>query len=99
MKMKTRFPFAVAVVSLLFAQCTHHDRGAERDSSRYNNPDTGDYPVGHPTSERNQVISPYSPYNIIDVRGYHPGQLVRDPSNNEIFRVPLPRDGTLSGDK
>lgn len=46
------------------------------------------YPVAERTANPNQVISPYAPYNVIDVTGYNPGQLVRDPTNNEIFRIP-----------
>jgi hypothetical protein len=34
------------------------------------------------------VTSPYEPYNIIDIEGFRSGQLARDPSNNQIFRVP-----------
>lgn len=46
----------------------------------------------HPTAERtdnpNRVISPYAPYNVIDVEGFRSGQLAKDPSNGKIFRVP-----------
>ena len=48
----------------------------------------GEYPVARKTANPNEVISPYEPYNIIDVEGFRPGQLARDPSNNKIFRVP-----------
>lgn len=48
----------------------------------------GEYPTARPTSNPNEVTSPYEPYNIIDVEGFRPGQLARDPSNNKIFRVP-----------
>ena len=48
----------------------------------------GEYPTAQRTANPNQVISPYEPYNIIDVEGFRPGQLARDPSNNKIFRVP-----------
>lgn len=46
------------------------------------------YPVAQRTDNPNQVISPFAPFNVIDVTGYNPGQLVRDPTNNEIFRIP-----------
>lgn len=46
------------------------------------------YPVAQRTDNPNQVISPFAPFNVIDVAGYSPGQLVRDPTNNEIFRIP-----------
>jgi len=48
----------------------------------------GEYPTARPTANPNEVTSPYEPYNIIDIEGFRPGQLARDPSNNKIFRVP-----------
>jgi hypothetical protein len=48
----------------------------------------GEYPTAQRTANPNQVISPYEPYNIIDVEGFRSGQLARDPSNQKIFRVP-----------
>ncbi len=48
----------------------------------------GEYPVATPTETPNEVISPFPPYNRIDVEGFRSGQLARDPSNNKIFRVP-----------
>jgi hypothetical protein len=53
-------------------------------------PSTGiaEYPLAKPTSKPNEVISPYEPYHTIDISGFSPGQLARDPSNRKIFRVP-----------
>lgn len=48
----------------------------------------GEYPTAQRTANPNEVISPYEPYNVIDVEGFRSGQLARDPSNNQIFRVP-----------
>jgi hypothetical protein len=48
----------------------------------------GEYPVATPTANPNEVISPYPPYNRIDIEGFSSGQLARDPSNKQIFRVP-----------
>lgn len=48
----------------------------------------GEYPMAKPTSKSNQVVSPYEPYHIIDVTGFGPGHLARDPSNRKIFRIP-----------
>ena len=48
----------------------------------------GEYPTATRTANPNEVISPYEPYNVIDIEGFRPGQLARDPSNNQIFRVP-----------
>ena len=49
---------------------------------------SGDYPKATKTDNPNLVISPYKPHNVIDVRGFSGGQLAKDPSNNQIFRVP-----------
>lgn len=46
------------------------------------------YPDARPTANPNQVISPYAPYNVIDVEGFKSGALAKDPSNGKIFRVP-----------
>lgn len=46
------------------------------------------YPVAEKTSNPNRVISPYAPYNVVDVEGFRSGQLARDPANKKIFRVP-----------
>lgn len=51
-------------------------------------PGTGGYPTAQRTANPNQVLSPYEPYNVIDVEGFKSGQLARDPSNQKIFRVP-----------
>jgi hypothetical protein len=48
----------------------------------------GEYPTAKPTTKPDEVVSPYEPYNIINVEGYKPGELVRDPHNKKIFRVP-----------
>ena len=49
---------------------------------------TGGYPTGTRTDNPDQVLSPYEPFNVIDVAGFASGKLVRDPSNQKIFRVP-----------
>ena len=46
------------------------------------------YPMAERTANPNQVLSPYPPYNVIDVEGFRTGQLAKDPSNGKIFRVP-----------
>lgn len=46
------------------------------------------YPTAERTANPNQVLSPYKPYNVIDVEGFRSGQLAKDPSNGQIFRVP-----------
>lgn len=47
-----------------------------------------DPPVAKRTANPNEVISPFAPYNVIDVEGFKSGQLAKDPSNKKIFRVP-----------
>lgn len=47
-----------------------------------------EYPVAQKTSNPSRVISPYPPYNVVDVEGFRSGQLARDPGNKKIFRVP-----------
>lgn len=47
-----------------------------------------EYPTARSTDNPNEVISPYAPYNVIDVEGFKSGQLAKDPSNKKIFRVP-----------
>ena len=48
----------------------------------------GSYPTAERTGDPNRVLSPYAPYNVIDVEGFRPGQLAKDPSNGKIFRIP-----------
>lgn len=48
----------------------------------------GEYPTAKPTTNSNEVVSPYEPYKVINVEGYKSGELVRDPYNKKIFRVP-----------
>ncbi|MBG7607038.1 MAG: hypothetical protein IZT59_03275 [Verrucomicrobia bacterium] len=79
----------------------YEDRGGNQNSSYDNRDQRGDYqsspprqptrdqyPVAERTDNRDRVISPYSPYNVIDVEGFRSGQLAKDPSNGKIFRIP-----------
>jgi hypothetical protein len=49
-----------------------------------------DIPVARPTGNPNRVISPHPPYNVVDITGFKPGELARDPTieGKKIFRVP-----------
>jgi hypothetical protein len=51
------------------------------------NPPT-EHPVAQRTANPNHVISPFSPFNVINVEGFRSGQLAKDPSNGKIFRIP-----------
>ena len=46
------------------------------------------YPLAEPTNRRGFVTSPYSPHNLIDVRGIPGGAKVVDPSNGRVFINP-----------
>lgn len=81
------------------AAAIHEDsmrrRAANPPPSGYNSPPPGTstpgssgYPLARRTSKPNQVLSPYPPYNVIDVTGFKSGDLARDPGNRKIFRVP-----------
>lgn len=48
----------------------------------------GNYPVAERTKNAGFVVSPYDPNRVIDVSEFHSGDLVRDPDNKKIFRVP-----------
>ena len=43
-------------------------------------------PVGHPDPQgrSNMVVSPYRPYNVIDISGYKSGDIVGDPSTAAV---------------
>ena len=68
---------------------------APRIDPRVEIPDTKPAPAPRPTypeakraADPRYVISPYAPYNVIDVEGFKSGALAKDPSNGKIFRVP-----------
>jgi hypothetical protein len=60
---------------------------ADRADSYGHRPRSG-YPVAQRTDRYGYVISPYSPYYEIDVRGIPHGALVRDPSCDRLFVRP-----------
>ncbi|MEO0446288.1 MAG: YMGG-like glycine zipper-containing protein, partial [Verrucomicrobiota bacterium] len=43
---------------------------------------SGNYPTASRTGDPNLVKSPYSPYNVVDVRGFRSGELAIDPTTN-----------------
>ena len=47
---------------------------------------TSKLPVAHPDPQNrpNMVVSPYRPYNVIDVKGYRSGDVVGDPSTAKV---------------
>ncbi|MFD0892939.1 hypothetical protein KBB96_16085 [Luteolibacter ambystomatis] len=72
----------------------------ENPTPRTNPPSTGgssgsgtgsgkkDYPTATKTANPGRVLSPYPPYNVINVEDIKSGKLAKDPSTGEIFRVP-----------
>ncbi|MEI8109007.1 MAG: glycine zipper domain-containing protein [Verrucomicrobiota bacterium] len=46
------------------------------------------YPIGRPSGRYGFVVSPYYPYNRIDVRGIPRGARVLDPSCRQVFINP-----------
>jgi hypothetical protein len=64
-------------------------RSIQNDEARrsYPPPPEG-YPFARPTDTPGFVRSPYPPHRIVDVRDIPPGELVRDPSSDGIFRNP-----------
>ncbi len=65
-----------------------YDDGDRRYDDRDRRYDERQYPVGRPTNREGFVISPYHPYNRIDVRGIPRGAQVEDPSTGKIFINP-----------
>lgn len=51
-------------------------------------PGKKDYPTATKTANPGRVLSPYPPYNVINVEEIKSGKLAKDPSTGEIFRVP-----------
>jgi hypothetical protein len=51
-------------------------------------------PLGHPDPKgrSNMVMSPFRPYNIIDISGYSSGDIVGDPSTAVVNRTTGRRD-------
>jgi hypothetical protein len=62
--------------------------GTQQTPPTRTTPPAGNYPVAERTANPNEVVSPYEPYERIDISGYKSGQLVRHPTSKKIFRVP-----------
>jgi len=76
----------------LVGKQVQYDRQQAYDAGYYEghgDRDEGDrYPVGRFTDRPGFVLSPYPPYNRIDVRGIPRGARVQDPSTGRIFINP-----------
>lgn len=69
-----------------YAEGYYEGRGGydDRDDRDYQDR----YPVAERTNRPGMVISPYPPYNRIDVRGIPRGAEVEDPSTGKVFINP-----------
>lgn len=70
---------------ILLPGCSDVD---SRNSSgqEYSTPAT--YPLGEASGTPGYVLSPYYPFNVIDVRDLRVGTLCKDQSTGRIFRIP-----------
>lgn len=64
------------------------DRADDRYARRDDHYRDDRYPLGRQTNREGFVVSPYHPYNRIDVRGIPRGSQVQDPSTGQIFINP-----------
>ncbi|NWK54856.1 hypothetical protein HW115_04500 [Verrucomicrobiaceae bacterium N1E253] len=78
--MKTTLLLIPVIVSCLFTSCGSTTGTGTVPAPDV--PDLKDVPVGRPDplGRKNMVISPFRPYNLIDVKGYQSGDVVGDPS-------------------
>ncbi len=83
--------FLILSLAAALASCTPYtgpnlgSRGSWYSNDTGPSPELKKYrkiPLGHPDPQgrANMVVSPYRPYNIIDVTGYSSGDIVGDPS-------------------
>lgn len=49
---------------------------------------SGSFLVGKRTSKPGRVVSPYPPYNELDITGLPSGSLALDPTTQKVFQVP-----------
>ena len=84
--MKIKSTLGASAIAIMLASCAEVTQpanpsapGAEVPAPRIN---IARVPVAHPDPQGrpNMVVSPYRPYNIIDVKGYRSGDIVGDPS-------------------
>lgn len=72
----------------VYSEGYYDGRGDDRyRDDRYARDERG-YPLGRLTNREGFVVSPYHPYNRIDVRGIPRGAQVEDPSTGKIFINP-----------
>lgn len=72
----------------LAGKVVQKERRRSYEEGYYQGRTTENYPVGRPSTSRGLVVSPYRPYNLVDVRGIPSGARVVDPSCNKVFINP-----------
>ena len=89
--MKTRHITLLAIAAAALASCAPSPTGPQAggSSAEVPAPKIDGYskiPMGRrtPDGKANRVISPYRPYNIIDISGYRSGDIVGDPSTAQV---------------
>lgn len=88
--MNIRPVLATASAAFLFASCADVPTPGAATASGDEVPapriDAANVPAGHPDPQGrpNMVVSPYRPYNVIDVKGYRSGEIVGDPSTAKV---------------
>lgn len=55
-----------------------------------------EHPSGSWTETEGLIRSPYPPHRTLDVKGYKAGTLVKDPTSEEIFKIPEIASGEIS---
>jgi hypothetical protein len=76
----------IGATAAAMQESSRNQNSGNNDPSRA--PRRNDYPYAERTSTPGEVLSPYSPYNVMDVHGLRSGSLARDPSCGKMFRVP-----------
>ena len=89
--MKSRHIILLTLVAAALTSCAPFPTGSQAGGSSAEVPAPkieayGKIPMGRrtPDGKTNMVISPYRPYNIINVTGYRSGSIVGDPSTAQV---------------
>lgn len=60
----------------------------ESTSTAPSSPAGQEFPKGTATSKPGRVVSPYEPFNELDVQGLPSGSLALDPTTQKVFKIP-----------
>jgi len=81
------YHFAALAISAVFSACAPTPTPQPTAGGEVAAPaiDNLNVPVGRALEgQKNRVISPFRPYNVIDVSGYKSGDIVGDPSTGSV---------------